>query len=679
MTIAAALFLVWWIAIRPGDPASPGIDDRKVVILPFQVRGSEELLPWREEMVNAIHFAVQGSEEVRSFDPNRISNQLKGDFSASEDPDVAAQIAERNGAGWFVLGTISKVDQVVSVTTRLYKVGGEPVELRRLELTGEPRLQAIADTLAQGIVGSILKRPNLVLPSLASQTTDSPEAFKLYLIGTARLREGKNLDAEEALERALEFDSTFALAAFMLSQTNISFPRSIEDGLKPLRQAARHAGRVKTAFRYLIDAEVAAKIEGDADTAEQHYLNFLKVYPDDGFGLQRYGDFLFHYNPPRGRSADESRPYLEAGFNTAGDLSHMMGHLYQFAKYDRDVERMTELHRIEDSLAGRPPDELEQTFRRMELVEAKERGPFIDSLARANYYRNIRLILTLVEDIHGAYRATKFMDEPVRSNLRLRLESARGRFRMLDSLRLYPGMETFGTNLFRRVNSATLPFSPLYDDQLIRIRDEVISWDTTEVARFSFTHEHRQGALKTYLLGLLAFRMEDDDTLAGLVNDAAENEAGSGQDLSNLVTTTLRALQAVRADDMDTALQLFDSAAVPFPVFWDSWGSPLYSQLYGRYIKAELLYEAGRLEEALPIYLSFLSGFDVGGLYVIGPAYLRRAQIYEALGDEKKAIDFYERFIDLWRDADPELQKYVVEAREQLDAILKRPIAEPQS
>ena len=94
---------------------------------------------------------------------------------------------------------------------------------------------------------------------------------------------------------------------------------------------------------------------------------------------------------------------------------------------------------------------------------------------------------------------------------------------------------------------------------------------------------------------------------------------------------------------------------------------------------AELLYEAGRFEEALPIHLSFLSGYDTDGLYVIGPAYLRRAQIYEALGDEEKAVDFYKRFIDLWRDADPEFQPLVIEARASLDALYARSVAERQS
>ena len=39
------------------------------------------------------------------------------------------------------------------------------------------------------------------------------------------------------------------------------------------------------------------------------------------------------------------------------------------------------------------------------------------------------------------------------------------------------------------------------------------------------------------------------------------------------------------------------------------------------------------------------------------PAALRRAgEMYEAKGDRKKALDYYGRFVDLWKDADPELQ-----------------------
>ncbi len=66
------------------------------------------------------------------------------------------------------------------------------------------------------------------------------------------------------------------------------------------------------------------------------------------------------------------------------------------------------------------------------------------------------------------------------------------------------------------------------------------------------------------------------------------------------------------------------------------------------------------------------------GLIYLGPSYLRRAQIYDELDDTDNAILFYERFVDLWKDADQELQRTVTDARVQLGALLRRRTTEPQ-
>ena len=43
--------------------------------------------------------------------------------------------------------------------------------------------------------------------------------------------------------------------------------------------------------------------------------------------------------------------------------------------------------------------------------------------------------------------------------------------------------------------------------------------------------------------------------------------------------------------------------------------------------------------------------------------------MYESKGDRAKAADFYQRFIALRRDADPELQPQVQEAKRRLAAL----------
>ncbi len=49
------------------------------------------------------------------------------------------------------------------------------------------------------------------------------------------------------------------------------------------------------------------------------------------------------------------------------------------------------------------------------------------------------------------------------------------------------------------------------------------------------------------------------------------------------------------------------------------------------------------------------------------PSTLRRlAELHEERGEREKAIDYYNKFIDLWQDADPELQPQVEEVKQRL-------------
>ncbi len=42
---------------------------------------------------------------------------------------------------------------------------------------------------------------------------------------------------------------------------------------------------------------------------------------------------------------------------------------------------------------------------------------------------------------------------------------------------------------------------------------------------------------------------------------------------------------------------------------------------------------------------------------------LRLAQLYEGRGDTDEAIEYYNRFVELWQDADPVLQPIVEDVR----------------
>jgi DNA-binding SARP family transcriptional activator len=44
----------------------------------------------------------------------------------------------------------------------------------------------------------------------------------------------------------------------------------------------------------------------------------------------------------------------------------------------------------------------------------------------------------------------------------------------------------------------------------------------------------------------------------------------------------------------------------------------------------------------------------------------RLGELYEAAGDRANAIAYYDRFAELWKDADPELQPVVRDVRQRI-------------
>ena len=87
--------------------------------------------------------------------------------------------------------------------------------------------------------------------------------------------------------------------------------------------------------------------------------------------------------------------------------------------------------------------------------------------------------------------------------------------------------------------------------------------------------------------------------------------------------------------------------------------------------------KAGDLEQAIREYeriQSFMTGIlYYGDIYV--RSYYMLGQVYEQMGDTGKAAENYDRFLDLWKDADPGLPE-VRDARERL-AGLKQPHSRP--
>jgi len=80
---------------------------------------------------------------------------------------------------------------------------------------------------------------------------------------------------------------------------------------------------------------------------------------------------------------------------------------------------------------------------------------------------------------------------------------------------------------------------------------------------------------------------------------------------------------------------------------------------------------AGRVDDAIRAFENYLNSTyarrgPASDAQFLAGSYKRLAELYETKGDREKAAGYYTRFVELWKDADPELQPKVQEARRRL-------------
>ena len=171
---------------------------------------------------------------------------------------------------------------------------------------------------------------------------------------------------------------------------------------------------------------------------------------------------------------------------------------------------------------------------------------------------------------------------------------------------------------------ATLPFAQADEPELRELRGELAAWDAASVAPSSFLifamHNDLHPAIRVYLLGMVSARLGD---LAGAAARSAELARGAPGDggladclAAELAATVARASggagealasrgagEALASGGAGEALAILERSR-PRLWFQLTVASPFFSLASRRFLQAELLREAGRLEEAAGWYQS---------------------------------------------------------------------------
>jgi len=174
--------------------------------------------------------------------------------------------------------------------------------------------------------------------------------------------------------------------------------------------------------------------------------------------------------------------------------------------------------------------------------------------------------------------------------------------------------------------------------------------------------------LRLYLLGIVNARLGNLDQAVAYA-DQSEQLDGPAHvtDLMRDLAYGIRAQVYWRRGDREAAFEQFEQIQMKSPQHVRIW-SPFLKQSHERFLRAELLHEMGRDEEALGWTSSF---GDLTGVEFVyrAPIFLRRAEYYDRTGQTAKAAENYAAFIEIWKDCDEQLRPFVDKAESRLSAL----------
>jgi tetratricopeptide (TPR) repeat protein len=666
----------WWSLARRA--AAPDVSTNLVAILPFDYRGTPAFAYLADGMVDLLSRKLNGAGELRTVHPQALLGQLSAAPERERlTVDAARRVAARLGAGLFVLGSATEAGGQIQLSASLFDANGS--ELGSAETTGaEPNLFSLVDDLARELLGRRWSGPAGRLIGLASETTESLPALKSYLEGERLLRVGALDGAVEAISRAVAEDSTFALAHYRLGVAN-SFRGQIPPAWASIRQALRHAGRLSADDRLLLEA-VVAYTRNDATTAELLYRQVLQRQPENVEALYQLGELLFHFNPSRGRSPVEARVPFERA--VALDPGHMFSvvHLIHLGLMERRVGSL-------DSILSRviQVDTTGDFERTAPLLHAAISDNAEDRARALDSHRDDPVSLRRVSfDIAIAARNLEFAEQVVRTALAAEPNPAAnaGSYRTLSEIEVARGRwqeaKQAAAEFERIVGTRGLaagymmwPFVPATADDLRNAREALVAELATARSRQNREAEidfHTGIALIDLRLGDPANAQAMLDELERLLAERAAAAAEPSRMLSPLhAADLLRAVLAMERGDPAGALAILEASG------WD------VKELEVRYIYARALEAVGRDADALRWYDTFDNEYLVGTWHLppLAPSHLHRAELYERGGNTERAVFHYRRFIELWQDADPELQPLVDGARQRLAQLSSESAARP--
>lgn len=608
---------------------------RTMVVTDF--RAAPEDTGLARDAADALRIALGQSGLVRVMSQESAANALRRMRRPPSEMiglETAREIARREGASIILDGTLSRSGSALLVTARVIAADSETVLAVASDTAASPaKLIDAADSVSRRLriklgepIGDVADTP-----PLAKVTTASFEALELYTVASRANAEGDFPRAVALLKAAVAIDSQFASAWVLLRTASIAYGVS---GFLASPQATSDADAHAFRLRERLPRDERLVVEGSYYVAR-----------DRGRAIAAYEELFAREFPGSGARLGEL-------LNTRRDYS----------RSERVLRAVW--------TPGEPPS-----------------TDLIISLLNQGKTREADSLLLVYSNASAVHRG-------MRINVLCDRGPSRECERLLDSASASGSQESKVKGIQLQSDLALLK------GQIARSNRLWAEWDALNRARGGISgfgpygdviRANQIDANIRHRPELAVARLDSvgsPPTRAYEVSAMAEMCAAYG--LLDRARALLRRFEAERLDTVTGPTEWFRDrlnlakARIAFGerrwndalVAWktaDTWsdGPSLYQSPLGLFQFSGRVYDsAGMTDSAIVTYERYLSTPVYHRLqydeFSLPSIYERLGQLYEQTRNPKRARFFYEKFINLWKDADPELQTRVQEARRRI-------------
>jgi tetratricopeptide (TPR) repeat protein len=599
----------------------------RIVLADFEDNTGEEIGP---AVVQALRMDLSQSPVVRVAEPTSLANVLQRmgrKKDAELDLQLAREVALREGYPAVIWGEVNPAGNGYIISVQLLDAESSDLLAGYRETATSadaviPAINRLSNKLRDRIGESLTTiRSN---PPLAQVTTSSLSALKKY---SQALRVHRVVGdfgrAAELYVEAVAIDTAFASAYSALAIALASSGQCRSVSVEAYRQSLRHQDRLTDRERYHVIGRYHTWVTRDAERAIDAFTTLLENYPDDALALMYLG-LNYHGMRDFERAEEFYRRAIESDSTSAGQA------------YTNLVEVQVPLAKWEE--AEGTLDRLAETIPTYRVRTVQNYRDYL--LAAQHDYEAVQGFESEIAVIRG------------------RLDEAR---RSLDG-----AADSAATqNRAWAYVSATLKRAFL-DLQFGAQPGRVIEGVTEALERYPVDgsvigtgfFSAVGGLVELYAMAGASDRAHDlltefEETLDPDLEPCNRNALTKARGLIALaVDRPLEAIRQFRLWDQATDCTI---CALPYlGRAYESAGEPDSAiAMYERYVETPWLFRRLSLDARH-----------------LARTYERLGELHEARGDRQEAIYYYGKLVDLWENADPELQPRVEAARRAMLALM---------